>query len=55
MAVAATFHCLTGCAIGEILCLVIRTVLWLGNLATIARALALAFLLGYAVLTLPLL
>ena len=55
MAVAATLHCLTGCAIGEILGLVIGTALGLGNLATIAIALALAFVFGYTLSTLPLL
>lgn len=55
MAVAATLHCLTGCAIGEILGLMIGTALGLGNLTTIALAIALAFLFGYALSTLPLL
>lgn len=55
MAVSATLHCLTGCAIGEILGLVLGTALGLGNLATIAIAVALAFLFGYALSTLPLL
>jgi hypothetical protein len=55
MAVAATLHCLTGCAIGEVVGLMIGTALGLGNLATIALALALAFLFGYALSTLPLL
>ncbi len=55
MAVAATLHCLTGCAIGEILGLMIGTGLGLGNLTTIALAVALAFLFGYALSTLPLL
>lgn len=55
MAVAATLHCLTGCAIGEILGLMIGTAMGLGNVATIALAVALAFLFGYALSTLPLL
>lgn len=55
MAVAATLHCLTGCAIGEILGLVIGTAAGLGNLATIVIALGLAFVFGYALSTLPLL
>ena len=55
MAISATLHCLTGCAIGEILGLMIGTALGLGNLATIAIAVALAFLFGYALSTLPLL
>lgn len=55
MAVSATLHCLTGCAIGEVLGLMIGTALGLGTLATIAIAVALAFLFGYALSTLPLL
>lgn len=55
MAISATLHCLTGCAIGEILGLVIGTALGLGNLTTIAIAIGLAFLFGYALSTLPLL
>ena len=55
MAVAATLHCLTGCAIGEILGLMIGTAWGLGNLTTIAIAVALAFVFGYALSTLPLL
>jgi hypothetical protein len=55
MAISATLHCLTGCAIGEILGLMIGTALGLGNLATIAIAVGLAFLFGYALSTLPLL
>ena len=55
MALSATLHCLTGCAIGEILGLMIGTALGLGNLATIAIAVGLAFLFGYALSTLPLL
>jgi hypothetical protein len=55
MAVSATLHCLTGCAIGEILGLMVGTALGLGNLATIALAIVLAFLFGYTLSTLPLL
>lgn len=55
MAIAATLHCLTGCAIGEIVGLMIGTALGLGNLATIAIAVGLAFLFGYTLSTLPLL
>ena len=55
MAVSATLHCLTGCAIGEILGLIIGTALGLSNLATIALAIALAFFFGYSLSTLPLL
>ena len=55
MAVAATLHCLTGCAIGEVLGLMIGTAWGLGNLTTIVIAVALAFVFGYALSTLPLL
>lgn len=55
MAVSATLHCLTGCAIGEIAGLMIGTALGLSNLQTIALAVTLAFLFGYMLSTLPLL
>jgi len=48
MAISATLHCLTGCAIGEVLGVVIGTALGWPTLATIALAIALAFLFGYA-------
>lgn len=48
LAVSATLHCFTGCALGEIAGLVLGAALGLGTLATIALAVALAFLLGYA-------
>ncbi|MFC0111644.1 DUF4396 domain-containing protein [Kibdelosporangium aridum] len=47
-AASATLHCLTGCAIGEVLGMVIGTWLGLPNVATIALAVALAFVFGYA-------
>jgi hypothetical protein len=46
-AVAATLHCLTGCAIGEVLGLVIATALGWGNVASIWLAVVLAFVFGY--------
>jgi hypothetical protein len=55
MAASATLHCLTGCAIGEIAGLVMGTALALSNTATIAISVALAFLFGYTLSTLPLL
>jgi hypothetical protein len=55
LAVSATLHCLTGCAIGEVLGMVIGTALGWGNSATIALAVGLAFLFGYALTMLPLL
>ena len=55
VAISATLHCLTGCAIGEILGMIIATALGLGNLASIALAVALAFVFGYALTMRPLL
>ncbi|HXH80341.1 DUF4396 domain-containing protein [Nocardioides sp.] len=55
MALSATLHCLTGCAIGEILGLMIGTAIGLSTGWTIALAVGLAFLFGYALSTLPLL
>jgi hypothetical protein len=55
LAWSATLHCLTGCAIGEVLGMVIGTALGWGNLETIALAVALAFLFGYALTIRPLL
>ena len=51
----ATAHCLTGCAIGEILGLVIATALGWSNAASITLAIALAFTFGYALTLIPVL
>ncbi|MCI3223428.1 DUF4396 domain-containing protein [Streptomyces sp. NP-1717] len=48
MAVRATLHCLTGCAIGEILGMVIGTALLWGNVPTMVLAISLAFVFGYS-------
>ena len=48
VAAQATLHCLTGCAIGEVLGMVIGTSLDLPNAATVALSIALAFVFGYA-------
>jgi Domain of unknown function (DUF4396) len=53
-AFAATWHCLTGCAIGEVLGLVIATALGWGDVASIAIAVVLAFIFGYALTLRPL-
>jgi uncharacterized protein DUF4396 len=55
LAVSATLHCLTGCAIGEVLGLVLAT--WWGwsNGPSIALAVALAFLFGYSLTVAPVL
>jgi Domain of unknown function (DUF4396) len=55
LAFSATAHCLTGCAIGEVLGLAIGTVLGWGNVATIVLAIVLAFFFGYSLTMLPLL
>jgi hypothetical protein len=55
LAFSATVHCLTGCAIGEVLGMVIGTALGFSDLATIALAVVLAFLFGYSLTSLPLL
>lgn len=54
MALAATLHCLTGCAIGEIVGLMIGTAVGLSAGWTIVLAVGLAFVFGYALSTLPL-
>jgi hypothetical protein len=55
LAISATTHCLTGCAIGEVLGMVIGTALSWGDVATIALAVVLAFFFGYSLTMLPLL
>jgi hypothetical protein len=47
-AVQATLHCLTGCAVGEVLGMVLATAFGWGNVASIALSVALAFLFGYS-------
>ena len=48
MAITATRHCLTGCAIGEILGMVLATWWRWGNAASIVLSIVLAFGFGYA-------
>ena len=55
LAFSATVHCLTGCAIGEVLGMIIGTALGWSDFATIALAVALAFFFGYLLTSLPLL
>jgi len=55
IALSATLHCLSGCAVGEVLGLVIGTALGFSDIGTIALAVALAFVFGYAFTTVPLL
>lgn len=54
-AFSATVHCLTGCAIGEVLGMVIGTALRLGNWPTVMLSVVLAFFFGYSLTMLPLL
>jgi hypothetical protein len=55
IAFSATVHCLTGCAIGEVLGMVLST--WWGwaTVPSIALSVALAFVFGYGLTSLPLL
>ncbi|MCB0876170.1 MAG: DUF4396 domain-containing protein, partial [Solirubrobacterales bacterium] len=55
ISVSATLHCLTGCAIGEVAGMAIGTAAGMSNGATIALSIALAFLFGYSLTSLPLL
>ena len=55
IAFSATVHCLTGCAIGETLGMIIGTALGWSDYETIALAVVLAFFFGYSLTMLPLL
>ena len=55
IAFSATVHCLTGCAIGEVLGMIIGTALGWSDMETIALAVVLAFFFGYSLTMLPLL
>jgi hypothetical protein len=55
VAVSAKLHCLTGCAIGEVLGMVLATWWGWGDLASILLAVGLAFLFGYALTVRPVL
>ena len=55
LAVSATLHCLTGCAIGEVLGLVLATWWGLANAPSILLAVVLAFVFGYALTITPVL
>ena len=54
-AIAATRHCLTGCAIGEVLGMVLATWWHLGNTASIVLSIVLAFVFGYSLTITPVL
>jgi hypothetical protein len=55
LAISATLHCLTGCAIGEVTGMVLGTWWGFSNWGTVVLAVALAFLFGYSLTSLPLL
>jgi hypothetical protein len=54
-AISATLHCLTGCAIGEVLGMVLATWWGWGDAASIALSIVLAFFFGYLLTMMPLL
>jgi Domain of unknown function (DUF4396) len=54
LAFAATLHCLVGCVIGEVAGMAIGTALGWSDLATVALAIGLAYVFGFALTSLPL-
>jgi hypothetical protein len=54
VALSATIHCLTGCAIGEVLGMVIATIANLPNATSVVLSILLAFVFGYGLTSLPL-
>jgi hypothetical protein len=54
-AATATLHCLTGCAIGEILGMVIGTAFGWSNAGTVVLSIVLAFVFGYSLTMRPIL
>jgi hypothetical protein len=54
LAASATTHCLTGCALGEVVGMFIATALGWGNLASIVLAIGLAYVFGFSLTSLPL-
>src|SRR3954470_24316742 len=55
LAFSATVHCLTGCAIGEVLGMILSTWWGWGSFASIVLSIVLAFIFGYGLTSLPLL
>jgi hypothetical protein len=55
LAFSATVHCFTGCAIGEVLGLVLSTAFGWNAVASVAVAVVLAFVFGYSFTLIPLL
>jgi hypothetical protein len=54
LAVSATTHCLTGCAIGEVAGMAIATAFGWGNLPSIVAAIILAYFFGFGLTAMPL-
>jgi Domain of unknown function (DUF4396) len=54
LALSATFHCLTGCALGEVVGMIIALSLGWGDVAQIATAVGLAYLFGFTLTAMPL-
>jgi hypothetical protein len=54
LSVSATNHCLTGCAIGEFIGMVIATAFSWGNVPQVALAITLAYLFGFGLTAMPL-
>src|SRR5919109_11710 len=54
LAISATTHCLTGCAIGEVTGMIIATALGWGDAPSIALSISLAYLFGFALTAVPL-
>ena len=52
---SATNHCLTGCAIGEVVGMALATAFGWGNVTSIALAVVLAFVFGYSLTLMPVL
>lgn len=55
VAASATLHCLTGCAIGEVLGMIVSTALGWSTIPSIVISIGLAFLFGYTLSILPVL
>jgi hypothetical protein len=54
LAASATTHCLTGCAIGEVVGMALATAFGWGNFAQIALAVVLAYFFGFGFTAMPL-
>ena len=54
LALSATFHCLTGCALGEIVGMIVAISLGWSDIAQIGLAVGLAYLFGFTLTAMPL-